>query len=159
MQYRLTRMFVGALLLLGPGCSPQNHESHPLPAQAVFRERTGQVTESDLFIRLPRVLARHGFLLQEGRHYGRKLYFETQWKDRKVFSDELAAGYEAARTQVRFDARWTGRLYVLNIAVDNQYRTPGGHWVQGPVTEMFDAYAREIASDVRLEIASGIRRY
>lgn len=152
-------MFLGSALLLGGGCATQVSGPELMSADALYRERTGQVTESDLFIRLPRALARHGYLLEQGRAYGRDLYFETQWKDRKAFPDEIDAGYEAARTQVRFNARWDGRLYVLRIEVDNRYLTPDGEWVHSRATEMFDAYAREIASEVRLEVASGMRRY
>lgn len=159
MKNRFASLTLASVLLAGAGCTGGMNDPHRTPQNAVYRERAGLVTESDLFTRLPRVLARHGYLIEGGNHHGGRILFETQWKQRAPFEDERAEGYEAARTRVRFRATWDGRLYVLQMEVENVLLTAGGAWVRGRMTEMFDSYAHAIASDVRLEIASGIRRY
>jgi hypothetical protein len=159
MVTRFGRLALGLMLLSLTGCATRDGMSPASPHEGVYRERTGQVTETDLFIRLPRVLTRHGFLIEEGVHYGRKLHFKTQWKHRKAFEDEWAMGYQEARTQLRLVATWDGRMYVVQLSIENQWLGPDGQWVTGEVTDMFESYAREIASDIRLEIASGMRRF
>jgi hypothetical protein len=126
---------------------------------AIFNERTGQVTESDLYTRLPRVLARHGFFIMESDRFYNGLSFTTQWRLRNPFPDEEVLGATAARTQVRLRAMKGGTLYTLRLQVENMIRIASGEWIHIPLEDDVLEYAREVATDIRMEIASGMRRF
>ncbi len=117
------------------------------------------MTESDLFVRLPRVLAKHGFLIEGSEQHSRAYHFETQWRYRKPFTDELELGATEARTRLRLRAARAGRRYVLHFEAENMVLTPAGRWARKPVTRSFEAYACTVASAIRMEVAGGIRRY
>lgn len=149
----------GATILFGSGCATVGQYGGTGVGSAIFNDRTGQVTESDLYVRLPRVLARHGFFIVANDRFYNGVTFETQWRLRDPFPEEQARGATAARTQVRFRATHGGSLYSLQLQVENMIQIASGEWIHIPLDEDALHYAREVASDVRLEIASGIRRF
>lgn len=132
-------------------------------ASVSYRDRTGNVTEADLFNRLPRALARHGYLIVDGRDYHRRYHFTTQWKDRRPFEDEQARGVTEASTRIVMRAQkreeLTYAMYVLHLEVQNRVRTAGTAWHEAPMTDAFEEYADGIARDLRVSIASGMRRF
>lgn len=141
------------------GCGSAPSPSDPAPWRGTYRERTGQVTETDLFMRLPRALARHGFLIEQSERRNRDYHFRTQWRYRTPFADELARGMVEVRTRLRLRASRAGPMYALHLEAENMMLTPAGHWVVGPTTEMFEAYAHGIANTIRVMVTGGIRRY
>jgi len=160
-------MFIGKLQLLLLGltalypmaCIASGERTVAPRSQSSFNERSGQVTESDLYLVLPRILARHGFFIRSGERVSRNLIFETEWRNRQLFADEQSEGITAARTRLRFLATWSGKLYSLRLMIDNEIQRGNGQWIPGHRGQEFMEYARQIAHDIRTEIASGMRRY
>jgi hypothetical protein len=125
----------------------------------VYRERTGAVTDTDLFTRLPRTLMKHGYLIERQEQHSRAFHFETQWKTRAPFPDEMEQGIESARTQLRIRALWDGRLYSLHFEAQNRVRGSNNQWHTQAPSPMTSQYLHEIATDLTLDLASGTKRY
>ncbi|HEX6940034.1 MAG TPA: hypothetical protein VF158_11535 [Longimicrobiales bacterium] len=150
---------LGFVLMAESGCGLAPSRRAEAPWRAAYRERTGQVTELDLFLRLPRALARHGFVIERSDRRYRDYRFETQWRYRKPFADEFERGAVEARTRLHLRADWAGHLYELHLEAENSIRTMAGEWVDASVTRMFETYAHDIANTIRLEVTGGIRLY
>jgi len=159
MTYRSTPFVLAFLIWLCLGCASGGHLVEPETWGSVFTDRTGLVTESDLYYRLPRVLARLGYFIEEGHGDRHTLLFETNWRTREPFPEERAKGARSARTKLRFRAVWNGRLYALNVDVDNMIADSYGSWVRTRPVDSFLDYARELTGEIRLELATGGRRY
>lgn len=146
-----------------PACAGYESVGQSPRSAAMFQYRTGNVTETDLFVRLPRVLARYGYFLTDGREYGRRYQLDTQWRYREPFPDEEERGITRARTRIRVRAQlreeWGAAMYVVRLEVENMVRTSAGAWRHVPASNDFERYADEIAREVRVTIASGMRRY
>lgn len=159
MQYRSAVPFALSVLLAAAPCGPAARDGRVEPWTSRFRTHAGRVTATDLALDLPRVLARHGFFIETvDRGYG-AVEMLTQWKEREPFAEELAEGARLARTRLKLRATWTGRLYQLRFEAENMVLDDAGSWRPAPMTDAFEDYAREVADDVRLELASGIRTY
>jgi hypothetical protein len=52
-----------------------------------------------------------------------------------------------------------GTLYTLRLQVENMIRIASGEWIHIPLEDDVLEYAKEVASDIRMEIASGMRRF
>jgi len=147
-----------ALLLIGTWqCGPRTLETSGARWRSTYRERAGQVTEHDLVLRLPRALARHGFLIENTEVRYKDYHIETQWRYRKPFPDEAERGAVEARTRIRLRAVWTGLAYDLNFEAENAILTPGGEWVTEAATDMFEDFARDVVNTIRQEVTGGIR--
>lgn len=146
------------LLLVGTWqCGPRTLETSDARWRATYRERAGQVTERDLVLRLPRALARHGFLIENTEVRYRNFHIETQWRYREPFPDEAERGAVEARTRIRLRAVWVGLAYELHFEAENAILTPGGEWVSEATTRMFEDFARDILNTIRHEVTGGIR--
>jgi|GEM_PF-2133777 len=155
-------LLMGSALLVLSGCASADRSGRRIHAHdpEVFRERTGFVTESDLFDRLPRVLARHGFFIVEADGDSQFFFLKTQWHERVPFEDERTRGAVMARTRLSFRAVRNGRMYSLTLEAHRMIETSSSEdWVPTPIYAEAMAYLEEIASELRLELASGIRRF
>lgn len=156
---KLQLLLLGLVSLYPMGCLAGREQGTAPLGRASFNDRTGQVTETDLYMRLPRVLAKYGFFIRSGESSYQSLTFETDWRTRKIFPDEQALGVTAARTKLRFRAIWNGKFYSLRLLMDNEVQHGSGLWIQGEPGKDFLAYAKEIANDIRAEVASGMRTF
>ncbi|MFW6090134.1 MAG: hypothetical protein ACODAB_10300 [Gemmatimonadota bacterium] len=164
MSYRLSVVVVAAAVAWGvPACAGQWSLGESSRSAATFEHRTGNVTETDLFVRLPRVLAQHGYFIVEGEEHGRRYRFDTQWKYREPFPDEEERGIVEARTRIRvraqFREEWGAAMYAMRLEVENMVRSSAGGWRHAPASDDFERHAGEIAREVRATIASGMRRF
>lgn len=160
MLLRIDSLTVAAVLALSLiGCASRGGVYGAFAGDGKYRERAGYVTEFDLADRLPKVLLRHGYFIDSAEARHNDIVMTTQWRHRYPFTDEVAVGATGARTRMHFRALWTGHMYSLTIEVENMIETRDGMWVPGSSSMAFTEYARELTSSVRLEIASGTRRY
>lgn len=127
-------------------------------ASASNRYRAGSVTESDLLIRLPEVLARRGFVVEEGMRYKGRYELTTQWKVREPFEDERERGVVDARTRIVVRAHRTATKYTLHLRIENMVRGTDEDWYYAPATDAFDEYAGGLAREIRAMVGFGMRR-
>ncbi len=129
-----------------------------------FEQNVGNATPRDVEQRTPRIIERYHYIVVRRETSERRMYFETDWRQRAPFEDEAARGISSARTRIIIRARQRGGaagssnlmtvdLIMENLALDER----SGEWRQGVVTDMFRAYAKEIADRLKDEYIRGIR--
>lgn len=159
MQLSAVLVVAGTIIFQSTACSSATHPWSATSATDVFKDRTGDVTETDLYDRLPMVLARHGFFIVDSNRHDYGVTFETQWQERIPFGEEQVRGAVAARTRLRLNARRNGRMYSVWFEAENMIETAQKNWISLPFYEESYAYVSDIASSLRLEVASGVRRF
>jgi hypothetical protein len=146
-----------ASLILTAGCA-RNYQMEPPVLQSAFSERAGTVTEADLFVRLPRALARHGFLIELQELRSASYIFETQWK---LSGPDQGGMYSpgTARTRLRFKARPEGSMYGLRFEADYEVLGVDDAWHASKPDRELREGLMEILADVRSELTMRLRRY
>lgn len=133
---------------------------------SVFRTDIGNATLNDAVTLTQRVLAQHHYELESADTVP-QMRFETRWRSRRPFSDELALGINEAESRVIVTGRERsqsemGAIYALNMVVENRVKVAGSPtWNEATVhTPEFRAYANEMANFFRGLIRDiGVRRY
>lgn len=83
----------------------------------------------------------------------RLIYFQTAWKNRSVFADEVDMGIVAAQSRIRITAkaRHAGQ-YSLDFYAENNVRYEGkDEWEPGPLSPMCEKFFDQVAEDLRFE--------
>ena len=93
-----------------------------------------------------------------------QIYFESDWRYRGPFDDELELGIVDARTRLTINATPRTRggmdLYTVRMMAETQVRFEDvNEYVIVPMTDMLMEYLKTISDDLRLELMQGIRRY
>ena len=146
------------------GCATSGAGSAEMGA-IPFRETVGNATAIDVERKTRQVLERYHYELVRTETTRYSMYFETHWRQRAPFEDEEALGISAARSRiiVRGRSRTRGAggttgLMVVEFTMENLVLDEdSGQWRQVVVTNMFRAYAKEIANRLKDEFTSGIR--
>jgi hypothetical protein len=159
MQFSAGLLLIGLTIVQGTACGSANYLGSVTNEYGVFRDRTGHMTETDLYDRLPMILARYGYFILEHDRHDKTLIFETQWKDRPPFEDETVRGAVSARTRFRLRAVQSGSMYSTWLEADNMIETSRNAWIIMPIYDELREYMTGIATELRLELASGIRRH
>jgi hypothetical protein len=145
--------------------------SGALAHRGTIEQTIGRASFRDIMAEVPEVLRRHGYAIYENRPTASTLYIETGWQERAPFEDEAKGGIEAARTRFIARARKAGpATYSLTISAENQVRAPADTapdiavrlatgWSTMSPTHMYEAYVREITTEIRLKVDSGLRTY
>lgn len=150
-------MLVG--LICAAGCAPGYHyQVEAPPLKAAFSGRAGSVTEEDLFVRLPRVLARHGYVIELQELRSTAYIFETQWKLRLPDQGAMFSP-GTMRTRLRLRARPEGTMYGLRFEADHEVLGVDDEWhALEPDHDVRD-WLTEILTDVRMELTVRLRTY
>ena len=131
----------------------------------------GRATLHDIMEEVPYVLQQHGYAIYENRPTASTLYIETGWQDREPFDDEAKEGAEYARTRFIARGRKDGpATYSLTISAENQVMasadtgsraTPvsSSAWCTIRPTRMYQAYVREITTEIQMKVDAGVRTY
>ena len=83
----------------------------------------------------------------------RLIYFETAWKSRSVYADEVDAGIREVQSRIRISAkaRHVGQ-YKIDIYAENNVLYEGKDEMgPGPLSQMCRKYFDQIAEDLRTE--------
>lgn len=131
----------------------------PASSEAPFRERVGEVTDTDLFTRLPQVLLRHGYQIELQEQRWKDFHFTTQWRGVDPRSDEEVNSVEPVQIRLHLRAVWNGRLYILHVEAESRVRRGEDRWSPWAPSTSARRALHELAEDVRAELASGLRRY
>ncbi|MEJ7810027.1 MAG: hypothetical protein WKG32_06355 [Gemmatimonadaceae bacterium] len=95
-----------------------------------------------------------------------EIYFETLWRSRGPFADEVDRGATAAQSRVLLRGRRRPRigtardLFAVRVTVENRVLLAASDgWQRVPATPMFVEHAAGIARQLELRLRSGVRRY
>ncbi len=144
------------------GCASAGGGSAGLTSRP-FQQNVGNATVRDLQRRTPRILERYHYVIVRHETSERRTYIETDWRHRTPFEDEAARGISSVQSRIIVRARQRGgagssALMVVTFTMENlALEEDSGQWRQTVVTDMFRAYAKEIADRLKDEFSSGIR--
>ena len=120
--------------------------------------RLGVSNVNTMKIETPRIFSRFGFVVQRQEEALSDVYFESRWKKRPPFEDEVKIGIKQANTRliVRASPRATagsaGHIYKVTLISETQYQnSETGKWTVSPPTEMAIARIEEIADAFKTE--------
>jgi len=131
----------------------------------------GRATYADIMTEIPDLFRRLGYAIYQNRETGSTLYIETGWQERAPFQDEEELGVENARSRFVVRARKAAPgLYTLRISAENQVKglpDASGQvpdqamegWATMRTTEMWETYADDVITEIRLKVAAGLRTY
>lgn len=128
----------------------------------------GEAPEHDVFVKTERILNRYIYETVRQEESSQLIYFETRWQYRPPFDDEKAQGITEARTRLTIQARprraattaGGSNLYRVQIMAENMVQPEGNdEWVRMPNSDMYKAYIRKIAEDLKNEFRMSIRKF
>ena len=151
-------------LVLFFGCSG-TYQKKTNPTE--FNANVGTATAYDIKEKTRRLLMRYQYEIVREEHTYDQEYFESEWKNRRPFEDEIDLGIVAGRSRLTINAiprtrtAITGSdLYVVRVYGENMVRFQGSdEWIRPTMTDMARKYFAKFAEDLRLELSTGIRKF
>lgn len=143
-----------ALLLAGCAATRAGPE-----AATVYDADLGRTSFETIIQEVPRILDRYRFPILRAENRETTVYFETEWKWREPFEDEIALGFVEANTQIIIEARKSGaRLWRVRFTAHNRLRAATSpEWEEPPLTEMFREYMSRIVLELERDLHMRIR--
>lgn len=165
LQRRSQEFILGILLtgfLYGCAGSASTEDS----SAKSFTANLGTATVLDINQKARLLLERYQFQIVRYESTVDALYFETEWKPRYPFDDEIGQGIEETRTRIIIQATPRTRsalgsdLNTVRMEAENQVRLKNGvDWRYAEMSKMLRAYLRKFADDLSTEFRVGLRRY
>jgi hypothetical protein len=156
------RLMAVLLVAMSVGCA-----SRPSNLGVINQTRNmGNATAAETYEKTSLVLTMHQFEI-EHESGPPSMYFQTRWRDRAPFEDEIAIGINGARIRATVTARkrsqtsLMGEFYAVDLVIEQRVRFINANiWVQDPPpTASAREYAEQIAADLRRELDIGVRRH
>lgn len=162
-MYRYISCAVLVIILFLIGCTGS---SESRVTEGRYTTAVGTATFSGLRNNFEKiVLDRYHYEYEIQRETTTSLYYETRWKERAPFDDELQRGIEAVRMRIivegrprtrrgdeggeLYAVRFTGEILVNYIASDQ--------WISSPMSREARNYFRAITRDLDVELRTGFR--
>ncbi|RMD86461.1 MAG: hypothetical protein D6813_14900 [Calditrichaeota bacterium] len=131
-----------------------------------YTVNVGVATLDDIQKIYTKVFTKYLYQLEREEEFGSRLYVETQWKDRKPFEDEKAAGVVAVRSRIilqtrpRIKSGVSYNLHQVQFIAENLVKYHlDENWHPAPLTKMCRDYFKKIANDFKLDLTSIVREY
>ena len=147
-------------VLLASGCAAATSNGDGA-ISSTFRRTLARATPFDVSKYSRQILERYLYQLERSEETEFYVMFETRWKGRYPFEDEIAAGIQEARSRVTIRARATrgagdGTGPVEFVAENLVLLEDGGGWVPR-VSPMVEDHFKEVADALRSELQTRIR--
>ncbi len=163
MRCFISRLILPAAVLAVFGCAASGGGSN----LQSYRDQLGGATPGDLARKTRPIFERFQFEVEREDSSTTYQAYETRWKNRTPFEDELARGATSARTRlfVRGRARGGGSrgaadVRMVEFTAENMVMLgQATEWTVGFITPNFTEYAKEIGDELRTELQAGIRVY
>jgi hypothetical protein len=152
---KYTGILLSALFFLSCATSGSSSEK-------TYRSNLGTATDRDIQRIVPNIISRYNFTMYREEITLDGIYYETEWKERDLFDDEVNLGITEARSRIIVSARprtaQATSLHRVNFEVENHVKFEGEEgWNRETITEEAESYFSEIARTLNVEFASGIR--
>lgn len=159
----LSTALTAGLLLAGLGACASGGGSE---GGNVYRENLGRVLAGPLEDAREQIWGKHAIPVERRTESSQNIRVESRWMVRSPEPGEMAQGVIEARNQVILDARFLERemdmsegVYRATFEVRNEIRTETApDWHPGPMPQAVRDRFRRVYNDMRLEVATGIRR-
>ncbi len=153
-------IFISMVFLTGflAGCS-----SSERMASNTHRSNLGTATETDILRTVPRIFDRYNFTVYREEATMDGIYFESEWKERDLFDDEVSQGIIDARSRIIVSSRprtaQASSLQRVTLEIENQVKFEGDEeWDRSVITDQTEEYFSDIERVMRTEFSTGIRR-
>lgn len=129
-----------------------------------YNRNLGTAYPTDVKEKTARIFNKYNYVIIRHEESFEQIYFETDWRYRGPFDDEIDLGIVDARTRLIVNATPRTRsgtdLYTVRMTAETQVRFEDtNEYITVPMTDMLMAYLKTISDDLRLELMQGIRRY
>jgi hypothetical protein len=159
-------LLVVVISLLATSCSSSG-ASKSGSRSTSYEKTLGTTTAVEFKRNVPLIFSRYQFETYRAEESADQIYFESRWKERYPFQDELTAGAIKARTRIFVTSRpryrdksGYGKVQKVFFTAENQVVLQGTEvWQEFPLTDMFLDYIKRIAGDLELEMKSGIQEF
>jgi hypothetical protein len=154
-----------SLMFVVGGCSAAGSSDRDVRPD-LYTANLGTATQLDFREKTRRMLDRYQFQVIRFEQTTDATFFETEWKLRYPFEDELQQSVEEARTRLIITATPRTRtpmgsdLHTVRFEAENQVRYRDArdwHYIQ--MSDMLKAYLKEFCDKLSTEFRAGIRRY
>lgn len=163
-RFTVLIVFMVSLILVG-GCSGSGRSDREVRPD-LYTANLGTATQLDFREKTRKMLDRYQFQVIRFEQTTDATFFETEWKLRYPFEDELQQSVEEARTRLIITATPRTRtpmgsdLHTVRFEAENQVRYRDArdwHYIQ--MSDMLKAYLKEFCDKLATEFRAGIRRY
>lgn len=161
---RWTRSIAVLLVVLTAACASASGGEGDGSSEE-FEEQLGRILYPPLQEAMDKILPKYRLSLRRSEEQFASLYYETEWMTREVTAEEQAEGVTDARHRAIISGRRVGETmdgigeFRVTFTAQNQVRSqaePAWHPAPGP--QAFFDFWEEVYNDLRLEVATGVRR-
>lgn len=157
--------FLGLSVLFVAGCAGTSGAGD-LGLPGHYQADVGLATAFDLRDKTRRVLDKYQFEVLRFDQNADMIYYETQWKDRYPFQDEVDQGIEGTRTRIIIQGKPRTRrknqsdVFSVKFSAESQVRLKEtSDWHYALISPMAKIYLKQLADDLETEYRSGLRRF
>ena len=147
------------------GCASSSNTEAGANVKA-YTTNLGTATLYDINQKTSLILDRYQFQIIRFESSTDMTYYETEWKSRYPFEDEIDQGVQQARTRIIIQATPRARgalgadLSTVRLQVENQVRYRDGvEWHYAAVAGMLKSYIKELIDNLTTEFRTGIRKF
>ena len=158
-------LFLGLCIFFVAGCAGTSGAGD-LGLPGHFQSDVGLATAFDLRDKTRRVLDKYQFEVLRFEQSADMIYYESQWKDRYPFQDELDQGIEGTRTRIIIQGKPRTRrknqsdVFSVKFNAENQVRLrETNDWNYAVISPMAKTYLKQFSDDLETEYRSGLRRF
>lgn len=124
-----------------------------------FRVSAGESNKTVIPEKLQRIIDTYLYEIVRFEESPVSMMWETGWRTRAPFADEMAQGITEAQTRLIFTGRpksgggGSGSIFRVHLTAQNMVRIGyAGEWIRVPNTKQYSAYIREIAYSLKTEL-------
>ncbi|NIM49636.1 MAG: hypothetical protein GTN62_05380 [Gemmatimonadales bacterium] len=160
MRRTLVGLALAAAMLVAAGCAAASGGGGG-SGEAVYRRNLGRATPLDVARYTRVILQRFHYQIERADSTEYYTFFETRWRGRYPFQDELDSGVVEVTSRLTIRARairGTLSLAPVEFTAENMVRMrESGEWRRGLMTPMAREYFRDIADALKQEFDAHMR--
>ena len=150
-----------SILVLQVGCSGSASSTS---SNNSFRESLGATSSAQLQKSIGDIVQRkYQYQLERETYTSEDIYVETRWRDDAALDDERAQGYNFARMRIIITARprnrtgGAARTVSVTFRAECLLRGVAGDWIEAPMTAARKKKLKEIYTELKTEMTTGLR--
>lgn len=155
-------LLVALIALMPMGCASGGGSGDE---EAIYRESLGRVLGRTMERAREIIWQKHNIIPERTEYDSTQLFVQSIWLMREAEPPEQALGAIQARNRVTLQGRSIERMmdlsdqvYSMRYQVENEVQLESGEWVRAPMPPQAREFFREVYSDLRLEVNTGVRR-
>lgn len=156
-------ILTAVILLLFIGCSSSKES---ISRTNAYSTNVGTGHPANINSNITLIFSRYNYEVYRSYSEDSEIYYESSWKNRDRFDDEILLGYDDVQSRIIIRARPRGRdlpgslaLFSVNFTVENQYRSGTLEWMPAQLSQESRDYFREVSLELKALLETGFRTY